>query len=122
MRIARDTAILTALIALFTWLLGWWTVPVLAGLAAAFDRDRRTSIVKVTVAAALAWALVLLAQGLLGSSVTALGGDLATSLAVPRMVPLALTLLLPALLAASMAGTVVGVKRWRERARLSTPL
>ncbi len=115
MRTLRDFAILTALMALGTWLLGWWTVPLIAALVALLDRNRKSSVVKASLAALLAWGILLGSQDVFGTSVTQLNRDLAKSLGVPTSVPLALTLALPALLAASAAATVVGVKRLRDR-------
>ena len=122
MRTLRDLAILTVLMALGTWFLGWWTVPLIAAAAALWDRNRKASIVKATIAALLAWGILLGSQGLVGSSLTQLNRDLAKSLGVPPAAPVTLTLVLPALLAASAAATVVGVKRLRNRPPVpSTP-
>jgi H+/Cl- antiporter ClcA len=114
-RVARDIAVIAAFMALVTWLLGWWAIPVVAALAAVFDRRQRASIFKASVAAPLAWALLLLSQELLGSSVRGLDRGLAASLGVPAPVPLILTLVLPMILAASAAGTVAGLKGVRSR-------
>ena len=113
MRATRDVAIISALIALGTWCLGWWVVPLIAALTAWWDRHRSRSIAKTALAAALAWGLLLVLEGLFGASVAQLGSDLALSLGVPRSTPIVLTLLLPAVLAASAAGTVVGLTRFR---------
>ena len=120
MRIARDLAILTVLMALGTWLLGWWCVPIVAAAAALWDRGRRGSILKVTIAGALAWLILLIVQEVSGSSVTRFGADLAVSLGVPAVLPLALTLILPAVLAASAAGTVVALAGVRRRGTAET--
>jgi len=71
---------------------------------------------KVAVAAALSWGVLLVLQGLFGSSVISLGRDVATSLGVPALAPLVLTLVLPAILAASAAGVVAGVRRLKAPA------
>ncbi len=113
MRVARDIAIIAILMALTTWLVGWWAVPSVAALAALFDRSRTASIAKASVAAPIAWAVLLLSQELLGSSVTGLNGALATSLGLPGPVPLVLTLVLPTILAGSAAGTVAGLRGLR---------
>ena len=115
MRVARDIAIIALFMALTTWLLGWWAVPVVAALAAVIERRPRASIFKVSVAAPLAWVVLLLLQELFGSSVTGLDRGLAASLGVPAAVPLILTLVLPTILAASAAGTVAGFKGVRSR-------
>jgi hypothetical protein len=112
---ARDIGILALFMALTTWLVGWWAVPVVAALAALLERRPRASIIKVSVAAPLAWTLLLLSQELLGSSVTGLDTGLAASLGVPVPVPLILSLVLPTILAASAAGTVAGLKGVRSR-------
>ena len=115
MRLVRDIAIVALFMALTTWLVGWWAVPVVAALVAVFERRPRASVLKASVAAPLAWVVLLLAQQLFGSSVTGLDRGLAVSLGVPAPVPLILTLVLPLILAASAAGTVVGLKRVRAR-------
>lgn len=101
--------------ALTTWLVGWWAVPVVAALAALLERRPQASIGKVSVAAPLAWTLLLLSQELFGSSTTGLDRGLSASLGVPTALPLILTLLLPTILAASAAGTVAGLKGVRTR-------
>lgn len=114
MRVLRDILIIGAIMALATRFLGWWAVPIVAALVALWDRS--PSATKVAVAAALAWGVLLLLQGLFGSSVIVLGRDVATSLGVPAPVPLVLTLVLPAVLAASAAGVVAGLRKWRAPA------
>lgn len=99
--------------ALGTAILGWWTVPIVAALVALWDRAPRANTTKVSVAAALAWGVLLLSQELFGSSVWQLNRDVAASLGVPAPAPLVLALALPAILAAAAAGTVAGVKRLR---------
>ncbi len=114
MRDLRDLAIVTAVMALATWLLGWWTVPLLGAAAALWDRRRLRSIVKAMAGAVLAWGILLSIQGVLGAGVAALGRDLAVSLGAPSSAPLMLTLILPAVLAGSAAGVVVGLARIRR--------
>ena len=114
MRALRDILIIAAVMALATRFLGWWAVPIVAALAAVWDRG--PSATKVAVAGALAWGVLLLIQSLLGSSVAVLGRDVATSLGVPALIPLVLTLVLPAILAASAAGVVAGVRKTRAAA------
>ena len=115
MRVARDIAIIALFMALTTWLVGWWAVPLVAALTAVVERRPRASIFKVSVAAPLAWTLLLLSQELFGSSVTGLDRGLAASLGVPSPLPLILTLVLPTILAASAAATVAGFKGVRTR-------
>ena len=114
MRVLRDILIIAAIMALATRFLGWWAVPIVAVLVALWDR--RPSAARVAVAAVIASAVLLLLQHLFGSSVLALGRDVATSLGVPASVPLVLTLVLPGILAASAAGVVAGVRKWRAPA------
>lgn len=116
MRALRDILIIAVIMALTTRFAGWWSVPVVAAIAAVWDRTPRASVTKSALAAALAWGSLLLLQTLFGSSVIALGRDVATSLAVPGPVPLLLTLLLPAILAAAAAGVVAGLKKLRAPA------
>ncbi|HJU73020.1 MAG TPA: hypothetical protein VJ717_04685 [Gemmatimonadaceae bacterium] len=118
MRFARDFAILTALMALGTWLLGWWCVPLVAAAAAIWARSRRGVILKATLAGACAWVILLVVQELFGSSVTRFGSDLGVSLGVPAALPLAMTIILPGILAASAAATVVAIAGLRRTARL----
>jgi hypothetical protein len=121
MRPLRDLAIITGLMAVGTWLLGWWMVPLVAAGAAALGRNRTASVAKPALAAPLAWGVLLLLQGLFGTSVTQFGRDLAASLGVPGMIPIVMTLALPTLLAATSAGTVVAVRRLRQRVPAPTP-
>jgi hypothetical protein len=111
MRFPRDVAILAALMALGTWLLGWWAVPLVAAFAAALARHRRGLVTRATLAAPLAWGALLVLQRLFGTSVSQLGRDLADSLGVPPLAPIVLTLVLPAILAAAAAGAVMAARR-----------
>ncbi len=116
MRALRDIVIVAAVMAIATRFLGWWAVPIVAALAALWDRSASAGATKLAVAAAVAWGVLLLLQAVFGSSVTALARDVATSLGVPAPVPIVLTIVLPAILAASAAGVVAGVRRWRSPA------
>ena len=113
MRNAYRFAIMVALMALGTWFVSWWMIPLLAALFTAWHRRPGAAVLYSTLAALLAWALLLTLQGVFGGSVTTLGRDLAASLGVPATVPITLTLLLPALLAASAGGTVAALRRMR---------
>jgi hypothetical protein len=121
MRTARDVAIITTLMALGTWFLGWWAVPLVAAAAAAFDRNRRMSVSKATLAAPIAWGALLLLQGLFGSSIAELGRDVGVSLDLPPIVPLVMTLVLPTLLALLAAGTVAALRGFRAQAQPPVP-
>ena len=93
--------VLAAAMALGTWWLGWWVVPV---LGAAWGAARYGAYPSATagVAAALGWmGLVGIAalQGPMGGVSRMVGGVLS----VPGWVPLALTALFPAGLAAASA-------------------
>ncbi|MGH7694221.1 MAG: hypothetical protein ACRENH_04540 [Gemmatimonadaceae bacterium] len=116
MRTARDILIVAAVMAVATRFLGWWAIPIVAALAALWDRSPGAGAMKVAVAAGLSWGVLLVLQSVFGSSVISLGRDVAASLGVPAPVPLVLTLVLPAILAASAAGVVAGVRRLRAPA------
>ena len=93
--------VLAAAMALGTWWLGWWAVPV---LGAAWGAARYGAYPGTTagVAAALGWMLLLgvaALQGPMGQVSRMVGGVLS----VPGWVPLALTAVFPAGLAAASA-------------------
>lgn len=55
----RRTALLTIAITFGTALIGWWTVPIIAG-AWTFAAPRRASVLGAAFAGALAWAFLLM--------------------------------------------------------------
>jgi hypothetical protein len=88
----------TLLFALGTWLLGWWTVPVVAVLFGI----QRTRPALVGLAATVAW-LVLLVVDASGGSITRLAGVLSGVMGLPAPVLYLATLLFPLLVAWSAA-------------------
>jgi hypothetical protein len=94
---------LAALLVLSTWLLGWWTVPVLGVLyGVAVPRDL-TPGRTAAVAAALAWGLLLLGYGMTGHVLAPLADRLAALLQLPAVGLYVATLLLPAILGGAAA-------------------
>lgn len=93
--------ILAVAMALGTWWLGWWVVPV---LGAAWGVARYGAFPSATagVGAALGWMLLLGVSALQGPMGT-VSRTLADAMSVPGWVPLALTALFPAALAATSA-------------------
>ena len=107
-----------ALVALATWGLGWWAVPVVAALLALLSAWRaggsapaaaaRASVaLEIACAAALGWA-ALLALDAAGAQFGAVGGILGRLMPVPWPAVAALTLLLPACLAWCAAAVAEG--------------
>jgi hypothetical protein len=94
-------AVIALAVALGTWWLGWWVVPI---LGAAWGVARYGSYPSTTagVAAALGW-MLLLGVGALRGPMGEVSRTLAGALGVPGWVPLAITGLFPAGLAASGA-------------------
>jgi hypothetical protein len=93
-----------AIIAVATWLIGWWAVPVvglIAGLAHASPRG-------VAGAASLAWA-ALLAVDVMSASFAHLTGILSGIMGIPGLALIILTIVFPALLGWSAAtiGTAI---------------
>jgi hypothetical protein len=98
----------TLMIAIATWLVAWWTVPVVAAIWAGTEREDGWVPAKSAFAGGLAWALLLWAFGGDGSIrriAEAVGGVMTVG---PRPL-LALTLVFPSLLAASAAMVVKSV-------------
>jgi hypothetical protein len=104
----RALATIVSLVVAFaagTWLLGWWTVPVVAlayGLWNGRSVTRAPGSPVVALAAALAWGL-LLAAAAVSAPVAALAGRLGALMGQPSFALYAATLLFPALLAWSAA-------------------
>lgn len=92
---------LAVVMALGTWWLGWWAVPVL-GAAWGVARYGAYPSATAAVAAALGWMLILLVQALRGP-MGEVSRTLAAVLSVPGWVPVLLTALFPAGLAAASA-------------------
>lgn len=92
---------LAVVMALGTWWLGWWVVPVL-GAAWGVARYGAYPSSTAAVAAALGWMLILGFQALRGP-VGEVSRTLAGALGMPGWMPLVATALFPAGLAASAA-------------------
>ncbi len=101
---------LVLLMALATWLLGWWTVPLLAAVTGWWQRRAAGRAGLVGLAAALAWAL-LLALAAVGPRFGAVSVELAGIMRLPLAVLWLATALLPALLAWSAAALVARLAR-----------
>jgi hypothetical protein len=93
--------VLAAAMALGTWWLGWWVVPI---LGAAWGAARYAAYPSMTagVAAALGW-LLLVGVAALRGPMGEVSRTLAGALSVPGWVPLLVTGLFPAALAAAGA-------------------
>jgi hypothetical protein len=92
---------LAVVMALGTWWLGWWVVPVV-GAAWGVARFGAYPSATAAVAAALGWMLILAVQALRGP-MGEVSRTLAGALGVPGWTPLVATALFPAGLAAAAA-------------------
>ncbi|HET7188880.1 MAG TPA: hypothetical protein VFI52_12040 [Gemmatimonadaceae bacterium] len=102
--------IAAAAMAVLTWLIGWWAVPLVAAFVGSVLYLRAGIAWRMALAAAIAWALLLLVDattGRLGVAATTLGGVLR----VPGVVLVLITLAFPALLAWSAATVAIAVRR-----------
>ena len=93
-----------------TWVLGWWGVAVAAAIVGFVFSEYGGGGWRVALAAALAWAVLLAADGAMGPFGT-LGTTLAGVMKVPAAVLVLLTLIFPALLAWSAATLVADARR-----------
>jgi hypothetical protein len=98
MRVAARFIVVAAAIAMGTWLVGWWAVPVIALAAGA--AGTRPAI--VAGACAASWAALLLLNAF-ASGFGTLGGLLAGIMGMPMPALIVVTLLFPALLGWSAA-------------------
>lgn len=94
-------AVLAAAVALGTWWLGWWVVPIL-GAAWGVARYGAYPSATAGIAAALGW-MLLVGIGALRGPMGEVSRALAGAIGVPGWVPLAVTGLFPAGLAAGGA-------------------
>lgn len=76
-------ALLALAFALGTYAFGWWAVPAVAFAWGAMSGAARRVAVRAGVAAAVAWALLLLVQALLRAPVFSFGDKLAGAMQVP---------------------------------------
>lgn len=102
--------IAAATMAVLTWLVGWWAVPLVAAFAGSALYVRAGVPWRMALAAAIAWTLLLVVDattGRLSVAATTLGGVLR----VPGVVLVLITLAFPALLAWSAATVAIAVRR-----------
>jgi hypothetical protein len=103
-----------ALMAVATWFLGWWGVVVVPLIIGALYRSPNHRPALLALAAAEAWALLLVIDafaGPLGKVGTVIGG----AMSLPPFALLIVTLLFPALLAWSSATVAAAVARFAAR-------
>jgi hypothetical protein len=110
------TVLLVAYV-LSTAFIGWWTVPVVAGASGALTAYDQKPWRTAAIAAAAAWAL-LLVLGATRGPLLALAGLLGGVFGLPGFAVVLLALIFPALLAWSAAGLVSALRvMLAERAR-----
>ena len=97
-------------VAVFTWLAGWWAVPLVAIVAGALLWRRRGISWLIALASAGAWAAIVLVDAARGR-LPALAATLGGLLQVPGALLIVITLLFAALLAWSAA--VIGAELGR---------
>lgn len=103
----------TAFVAAGTWVLGWWTVPLVgAGMGLLWPDDRPA--LSAAAAGALGWGILLVWGGLIGP-VMGVAGTVGGVMGLPGAAVLLITLLFPAILSGA-AGALVGVARARGEA------
>ena len=111
-RLAGGFLLLLGAFVLASWV-GWWAVPLVAGLWGALRPTFPRPILAATLAAALGWGIWLLVD--LSADPAALGRlaeRLGSVMQLPAVILIALTLLFPALLAwsaAALAGGLAGL-------------
>lgn len=105
--------ILAAAFAIGTALLGWWAVPVVAGIAGyLLGRNRAPGILAAT-GAALAWGGILFSYRVIGLPIAVLTHRLAGAMQLPPTGLVTLAIIFPALLAgaaAALGGQIRGAK------------
>ncbi len=97
-----EMVIAAAIMSLGTWLIGWWTVPVIAAGWAAVRRADRSLPLAAGITAAISWAALLYLPSSVGA-VQHLAQVAGMAMATGPGPLLALTLAYPALLAVSAA-------------------
>ncbi|MGD2216495.1 MAG: hypothetical protein PVJ64_07050 [Gemmatimonadales bacterium] len=104
-----------------TGLLGWWTVPVVAGVWGGVKAYDRRPWWSAAIAVTAAWSLLLAISGTRGP-LLALARTLGGIFGLPGFAVVLLALIFPAILAWSAAGLVSALLvTLRERARASEP-
>jgi hypothetical protein len=102
--------VLGVVVAVATWWIGWWTVPLVAAAWGAAQRGEGYPVATSAVAATLGWVLLLALRagaGPVGDLSRKLGGILG----VPGWVPLLAALVFPAALAAAGAALAGAIQR-----------
>jgi hypothetical protein len=100
--------VLTVAMALATFWIGWWTVPVVGAAWGIARRGEDLPAATAAVAASLSWTLLLVLQagrGPVGELSRRLGGIMG----VPGWLPLLMTILFPAILGGAAAVLAGGV-------------
>ena len=95
-----------------TWFAGWWMVPVLGAAYGVWAANRRLTLITATLAAALAWGVLLAfdaSAGPMGRLLQVLGA----LFRMPGAALVVLTLAYAALLAVSSAALTRGLRRLR---------
>jgi hypothetical protein len=101
--------------ALGTAALGWWAVPAVGALWGLINAAGRRVAFHAGVAAALAWAALVLVPAVLGAPVLSFAGKLAATMRVPGWVLAAVEVLFPFALA--WASATLGAAVLASRAR-----
>lgn len=102
--------------ALGTSVLGWWAVPAVGAVWGLMNPAGRRVAFHAGVAAALAWAALVLVPAVLGAPVLPFAGKLADSMRIPGWVLAAVELLFPFALAwasATLGAAVLGSRAHR---------
>ena len=105
--------VLASACAIGTALVGWWAVPVVAGVAGYLLGRDRTPWILVAWGAAMAWGGILLSYRLMGLPIDVLTRRLAGAMQLPPLGLVALSIVFPALLAgaaAALGGQMRGLK------------
>jgi RsiW-degrading membrane proteinase PrsW (M82 family) len=105
-----------AAIATCTWVVGWWMVPVVAGIYGFVRRDDAATPLLAGLAGMVAWG-VLLAFSATGAPAGSVSDAVGRAMRVGPGPLMALTLIYPALLAASAAALVKALARPRPGAQ-----
>jgi hypothetical protein len=114
MKTIRLLAVVAALVAGLTWIVGWWGVPLVAAVSGALMWTRRDIAWLVAFAAGISWSALILVDGFsdrFGALASVVGG----TLGVPAGALLAVTLLFAGLLAWSAATIGAEIGRTARR-------
>lgn len=103
-RAVTEVSLFALAVAGATWVLGWWSVPML-GAAAGISMRGSSSGARAALGAAVGWGALLLIDAA-GGRLGAIAAPLAATMRVPAVVLVLLTLMYPALLAWS--GVTIG--------------